>query len=278
MKDLMIEEYNNRIDGLIAKEIGLTEEELLSVDYSIDDLMNNDGLLYGYQITFPDTTSKEILNKVRNLRDYSAFVDLHVIESADNFYEFDFDELTSTSNQYEQFINEISELKELLTVKTTTTRQQHILLRQIYISVFATLETYLSDTFIWLVRNDTRYLRAFVETYPDFKERKFDLSEVFKSHEAIKDTATKVMQDVIYHNFWRVKLMYINTFKIEFPDLGGMTKYTTTRHDLVHRNGKSKDGKPVIITNRLVNDLIADTSDFVKKISQQLPVDDGLPF
>jgi hypothetical protein len=168
-------------------------------------------------------------------------------------------------------------------IKTSTSRQHHILLKQIYISVFAILETYLSDTFIWLVRNDIKYLRAFVETYPDFKQQKIDLSEVFKSHEVIKETASKVMQDVIYHNLWKVKLMYINTFNIEFPDLSNMNKYSSIRHDLVHRNGKTKDGGIVPITDHFVTDLIKEVLDFIKKISNQLPAEnetlnDDLPF
>ncbi len=85
MKDLMIEERNSKFDELLASELGLTVSELESVDYSFEELVNNDGLLYGYQVTFPDNTPKDILDNFLNLKNMSVFVDLHVIKQVDEY-------------------------------------------------------------------------------------------------------------------------------------------------------------------------------------------------
>ena len=274
----MIEELNNRFEIEIAKEIGLTFEELQSTNYTIDEMMNSDGLHYGYKVNFAESVPEDLLKKIRYLKNNSVFVDLGVIERADDYYDVQLDAISTTKEQYNNFHRELVNIQELLKIKSISERQRNILLRQVYISVFGTMETYLSDTFIWLVRSNDDYLRKFVESYDEFKKRKFELREVFISHDSIKEVASKVMLDIIYHDLRKVKIIYSSTFNISFPSISNMMGYLAIRHHLVHRNGKNKEGVLVPITDDLVEALISEVAEFIKAISVQLPIDDGLPF
>ena len=78
------------------------------------------------------------------------------------------------------------------------------------------------------------------------------------------------MLEIIYHNLDKVQNMYVATFEITFPDIAELSKLVVTRHDLVHRNGKTKEGEEVIVDKDVVNDLIAKISKFVEEISLAL--------
>ena len=64
--------------------------------------------------------------------------------------------------------------------------------------------------------------------------------------------------------------MYVATFDIEFPDIAELSKFVTSRHDLVHRNGKTKEGNEVIVTPEMITELISYVIAFVEEISEKL--------
>lgn len=140
----------------------------------------------------------------------------------------------------------------------------------LFSNVITSLETYLSDAFINTVKSDKEYLRKFVETFHNFRSEKFDLTELFTCYDNIEDKATKAMLDVIYHDLPKVKGMYSDTIGIEFPDLSVIYKAVLKRHDFVHRNGKTKDGKKHKLTNKDILDLSQSTEDFVNNINDQI--------
>ena len=66
--------------------------------------------------------------------------------------------------------------------------------------------------------------------------------------------------------------MYECVLNISFPDdLDSIFKAIQIRHDIVHRNGKAKDGTPVKIDDANVLNLIAEVESFVEGINKQLP-------
>lgn len=69
--------------------------------------------------------------------------------------------------------------------------------------------------------------------------------------------------------------MFKSTLGIDFPDdIGALSKAVFVRHDLVHRNGKTKDGGDHDITSSAVNDLIQNSLQFVYAIDEQLAEDE----
>lgn len=64
--------------------------------------------------------------------------------------------------------------------------------------------------------------------------------------------------------------MYLSTFNIEFPNIAELSKSVSTRHDLVHRNGKTKNGDQVIVDKEIIDKLILAVINFVEQISVTL--------
>lgn len=147
--------------------------------------------------------------------------------------------------------------------------QRH-LLNMLYANAITSLETYLSDAFISTVKSDRNILRKFVETFHDFRQEQFELSELFSYYETIEDKAIKSMLDVIYHDLRKVKGMYKDTLNVEFPDISSLFKAVKMRHDFVHRNGKMKDGNSHKIKAEDVTILCDDIDSFVNNINSQI--------
>jgi len=261
MKDLWIQMHEDEQGVRIAEVLGISYLDLDRLDYEITENKNKDGLVYGYQIKFSKDSPKDVLDQIKrlegrtvNLEDWELQIDHN-----DDYYDDRYDAILSNKNFYDTFLSEIENIK-----------LEAILHKQIFISVFGILETFLADTFINLTTENDDYLRNFVKTHPYFKEAKFNLGDIFDKYEAIKDIAKSVMLNTIYHDLPKVKLMYSMTFDIIFPDFTDLIKLVSTRHDLVHRNGKTKEGKLIIIDLSIIKNLIDVVSAFVKDIAIKL--------
>jgi uncharacterized protein (TIGR02646 family) len=144
------------------------------------------------------------------------------------------------------------------------------LLNMLFSNAITSLETYLCDAFINTVRNDKNYLRKFVESFHNFRNEKFELTELFKCYDSIEEKSVKSMLDVIYHDLPKVKGMYNDTLNVKFPEFSAIYKAVLKRHDFVHRNGKTKNGKVHNISKQDVEVLCSDIAAFVENINDQL--------
>lgn len=152
-----------------------------------------------------------------------------------------------------------------------------ILNRQTFVGVIGAMETFFSDAFINLVLDNKFNFRMFVQTHPEFSKRKFELKEIFEKHQELSDIVKKVLLDTIYHNLGTVKQMYQDTLYIKFPDISKCMKHVKTRHDLVHRNGKTKDGDAVVVDRESIIKASDDIIEMVELVMKELE-NDNIPF
>lgn len=140
----------------------------------------------------------------------------------------------------------------------------------VHVNVITAMETYLSDTFTGLVPQSEGLLRKFVATTPEFKQRRFSLSEIYDSLDKIAETAEKYLEGVVWHRLGIVRNMYRDTLEVSFPDsMGDILKAVRIRHALVHRNGKH-EGQDVAITKENVQDLAEKVDEFIISIAEQV--------
>lgn len=143
--------------------------------------------------------------------------------------------------------------------------------RLLFVNVITALETYLSDAFINTVVPNPALMRRFIESTPEFQSEKVALSDVFKAIEEIEQKAKSYLADVVWHNLQRVKPMYKDTLDIDFPkDIGAIFRAIIKRHDIVHRNGKTKSGDEISIQQKDVIDLINAVNIFTQHIDVHL--------
>lgn len=192
------------------------------------------------------------------------------IEDAYSSYEEYYDAMLSGRCDYFIFQDEISNLRKLNELLVEDYALNLILKRQIFIGVISTMETFLSDTFIKLTTEDENYLKKFIQSHPNFNKQKFLLNEIYDRIEKISETAKKVMLDTIYHDLRKVREMYRSTFEIKFPEWESVRKLVSKRHDLVHRNGKTKESKLIKLDKESVEDSIINVESFIKELAEKL--------
>jgi len=271
MDDYIIDMMNSEAERRLADMLNITYDELNSLSFEIETDQSDDGLIYRYRVEFSDDSPNEILNKIERLEKNGRTVHLEPWE-LDSEYDYDeqFEAIIENKNYLEKFETEISNLETLVLLKIPDDVLKSILNRQIYIGVIGTMETFLSEAFLNLTFDNDIYFRNFIETHPEFKQRKFELREIFAENEKLRETAKKVIIDTIFHNLPSVSLMFKDTFQIEFPQIKIVYEHVLKRHDLVHRNGKTKEGLIVETDDIAIDQLIKDVRQFVLEIASIL--------
>ncbi|MFT6624494.1 MAG: flagellar basal body rod protein FlgB [Cycloclasticus sp.] len=276
LKDQYLEEQEDHYTQL-ADALGITWEELITLEYEVSANMSKDGLIYEYVVTFSEESDKQVLGNVSGL-DSNLTVHLPpwaLERSADDEYELGaiFDNTEYKMN----FLCEIENLDRLREIDTIDPDLRKILLRQLFISIIGAVETYLSDAFINKALSSETYLENFVTTHPEFKKQKISVSDVFSVSKNIKEKAKTIMVATIYHKLPLVKEMYQKTFDIKFPDISKMQQYVIQRHDLVHRNGKTTNGETVNVDEETIESLKNSAKQLIYGVSDAFEYDD-IPF
>ena len=140
----------------------------------------------------------------------------------------------------------------------------------VFVNLITIMETYLSDTFIGLVPSSERFMRNFVATTPEFKDRRLSLAELYNSLDDISEISREYMKNVVWHRLAIVQNMYRDTLGVSFPEhLDDIYRAIIVRHALVHRNGKHEE-EYVVITKERVQELADKIDDFIRSIADQV--------
>lgn len=159
--------------------------------------------------------------------------------------------------------------------------QDNFFIRLFYINSITILETYLSDALKYNVSRNYDNIKQFIHTYEPFKkEIKYTLPQIISRSESkdikeiydfMKNEALRELNELLYHNIHKIKEIYKKVLDVNFPqDLNLIFKGIEIRHDLVHRNGKNKDGKYISISLADLNKLIDEIEHLIDGIYKQL--------
>lgn len=179
----------------------------------------------------------------------------------------------SNTEFFQTFMEGIKNIQSILKLEPSHHEQRQILNRLLYANAVTLMETFLSDAFINIVLDNQEHTRKLVETTPKFIEGKFSKSNIFTLMENLKkEVADYLLNEVTYHNIWIVEKMYKGVLNIRFPhDLVPLQKIVMRRHDIVHRNGKTIDGKTIVVSSEDVKSAIETIKEFVIVVEKQLP-------
>ena len=91
------------------------------------------------------------------------------------------------------------------------------------------------------------------------------------------------LSDLVYHNLHKIKSIYKDTIGVDIGNIEEISKAIQIRHDIVHRNGKDKEGHERIIQKDEVLDLSDRVSAFIDSIEHKtnpfyLADNDSSPF
>lgn len=200
-------------------------------------------------------------------------------EQAVDEYEFDASDIVV---HRQTFHLAIANVQLLLLVKCGTEIMQPFL-RLLYANVITALETYLFDFFYSVLQKDKEMFRKFVEKNEEYTKKRIPLSEIFTQYENIEKTVKEFLSAISWHNLPRVRPLYKEILELEFDDkmVQELIAAIAKRHDIVHRNGRSKDGDvEVTLDGNQVKELISLVNNFVNRINDdwQKLVDSKSPF
>ncbi|WP_120232836.1 hypothetical protein [Chryseobacterium sp. AG363] len=207
---------------------------------------------------------------------------LEIIEN----YDYELDAILSNNHFYENFKNEINKISDLNDLNITSEEDSkkerdsfvsaygmllpdeliETLRKLLYTNVITCLEAYLSSAYINTVISKPQNLKKFYETFLEFQKEKVTLSKLYELKDQTEEIAKQAMHKVLYHNLDKVNAMFKDTFAIPLPDFSKLTRSIEIRHDIVHRNGFTKDNELIIITQNDITELIDITEKFVSDL------------
>lgn len=265
IKEYLLDLEEQSGDRHIAKILGIAYEELIELDWSLELIENQ---FPTYIVSFGESSSKKILNKICRLENgNTVYLEPWEIEAEYDFINDQFDAITETRRSLNQYVLELDEIYALSKLQKQDDPFKERLNRQMFIGVIGVLEAFLSEMFMRMVYEDDKYLHSFIKNHPEFKSEKIELSKIFEKYKEIPTLAKSKILDTVFHNLSSVKRMYETTFSINFPAIGSLSKYILIRHDLVHRNGRTKEHKECNITDMILLELIKEVKAFMGDLS-----------
>lgn len=183
------------------------------------------------------------------------------------------DYLVVKTEYFQNFNDGIKNIHRLLKLEPPHQKQKIILYRLLYANVVTLMETFLSDAITTNVLSDQALTRRLVETTPKFTKNTLPISSIYSYFEKLeREVGDYLQNEVVYHQVWIVAKIYENVLGVHFPeDLGDLPKIIMTRHDIVHRNGKTVSGESINFSVEDVKNTKKIVSDFVSYIEKQLP-------
>lgn len=179
------------------------------------------------------------------------------------FSDYVFQSLTTSAGPLVEFQRSIQEIQTLLKDPIADGAAGQCLVRLLYVNVITALEAYLADFFSSAVTEHKELFRRFVETNPEFQREKLPFSDVFKAWEGLDAKVKGYLVEIVWHHLARIKPMFRDALGVDFPEADELFEAVLVRHDLVHRNGKKKDGNEHSLNREDVQKLIAAAEKFV---------------
>lgn len=185
-------------------------------------------------------------------------------------YDLEFElEVNARNLPYRSLCDRINDISSL--AKQESPPPQKALLQQLlYSHLIGALEAYLAETISYWLTEERDVFRSFVSECGYFKEKKFPLSDIFKHLETLEEEVGKYINSIVWHRLDMVVPLFCSALRIEKPNISSLMKHIVTRHDIVHRGGKTKEGDVVHIDDTELADLQVNIVSFADKIEQDL--------
>lgn len=206
---------------------------------------------------------------------------LHVPPHFDDEYEFEmFLEDDRLDDPFRIFLRSSSGLHALAKVDYANDRLEQAQLRMIYANHIAILEAYLCDRLISLVTYSDEVLKKFLSAHKKLGTKNIPLQAILGNPSIVIKQVEEHLKSQLYHKVDVVSELYRDAFGMDvFRNSDrkvALEAAIELRHDIVHRNGRRKDGlmitiEPIMVTgvSMLVGELIAEienTLDFQLKL------------
>lgn len=140
--------------------------------------------------------------------------------------------------------------------------------------LISAMEAYLANTLMALVAEEIGATENLLLKEEKLSFQKITLFEAWNESLTVERRVQDYLRDQIYHRLGKVEQLYEIAFNIQiFPSLElkeRLHRAVALRHDIVHRNGRSLQGKEQEFSNIAVLAMMRDIHDFVMHVNNQL--------
>ena len=190
---------------------------------------------------------------------------------ADSYIEIEEEHIEDRDWEYEYIEEHVRDIAKVIdSLDDLNIFSQRIIYRNLYVNLIAIMEAYLYETILHRVLASYASKRKFVENYHNYQEIQISFSNIFKKIDNIDSFIIQTLDNLLYHNLPLLKPIFKSTSDIDLGDISKLIKPINIRHDLVHRNGKDKDGNEHLIGKDDVLVLLEEISKFISNIEQQV--------
>lgn len=166
---------------------------------------------------------------------------------------------------------EIDKYQQLLFESNTPDDLRPILNRLIFIGVVCAIDAYLCDTFISLVYSDKQIFIKYLNSRKAPLKNEYVAGTIVKEAEIEDRVKTMIVEKTYFQKLSDTsKTLFESTLDITFPPTDKMQAHITFRNDLVHRNGKDRNGHQIDVTIDMILELISDARGFADSIADEV--------
>ena len=182
------------------------------------------------------------------------------------------DNSSSLSKHYKLFVKNLFSIESIVKeADFSKPSYNKSFLRLAYSSIITSLEAYLSDLFMDKVLASDRKMDKLFRNANEFKNRKLSIHEALLFSERKSKEVENYIHDVIWHNLPKVEHLYKKVLSIDFDTNLSVeiNRHISVRHDIVHRNGRRKDGGIHHIDKQKVEECLVSVKNFVELIERK---------
>ncbi len=168
------------------------------------------------------------------------------------------------------FDKEISNLNQLL--KSSGAKPNSpTLCKMIYAHAVTILEVYLEDMVKALIISNEEFLKNSIKNVKPFCDSKFNLGEISIEQDGMKKFVLRKLSENLFHDIPKVINIISGIVEKKLSiDINNVCTITAKRHDIVHRNGKNKEGESLVIDVAAAEHSIETVELFAKNLRNAL--------
>lgn len=199
-----------------------------------------------------------------DVEDGHFYVDDGFLEPDDDYDDDDY----YNNVKFEDSHNDTLEILEA--IKDLSPEHQNKLCMLLYANVITKMETFLCDTLKQYVMSDKEQKKRFVSTYEPLKKGKLTYGEIYEKYDSLDDIIKEKLAEIIYHRMEQVSEIYKNVIDIDINPSEKIYRAIQNRHNIVHRNGKDKEGNLLNISKEEVKELSEYMVDYINDIKEKI--------
>lgn len=142
------------------------------------------------------------------------------------------------------------------------------LYRLLYANIISKMEAFLCDTIVNYVLSCEAHKRRFVQKYEPLANQQFQMSAIYAKFENLDKIIKGALTSIVYHDEKLVSKLYKNVVDIDLPYTKAIEDAIQIRHDIVHRNGKDKEGNIHTVTRVDVEILSDHVKEFIYEVDR----------